>query len=116
MKEDNDLKSCLTSVILYFIGLGAILFCFFVLGIWNERHPVKYCDELKQDEIKEYSPKVCNLRYPILNIEDTNKIRKENEELKDKVLELEDKLDDIKDVMENEKEDNWEPDPPEIDF
>lgn len=115
MKTENDLKSCLTSVILYFIGLGLILFCFFALGIWQERNPVKFCDEIEQNKIETYEPKACKLRYPILNTDEIKRIKSENEELHNRVRELEIRLDDVKDVLENGKEDNWEPDPIQYD-
>lgn len=115
--EDKQIKGCLTSLAIYVLFLGVVLLCFLALSTWKERHPVNFCDETEQDKIEEYSPKICKLRYPILNADEIKALKNKNEELEDKVSELEYKLKDIKDTIEDEKEpDNWQPDPPQRDF
>jgi hypothetical protein len=100
-----------------FLGfLGYILFLspFILIIAYSEFHKEYHqnCETLSADVL----PKVCKLYYPILNKDEIKKVIKENEELKFRILELEGRVEDIKDVAENGKQDDWEPDPPEIDF
>lgn len=101
-------------ILLGFLGFILFLSPFILIIAYSEFHKEyrQNCGTLSADVL----PKVCKLYYPILNKDEIKKVIKENEELKEKVSELENRLDDLKDVLENGKEDNWEPDPPEIDF
>jgi hypothetical protein len=100
-----------------FLGfLGFILFLSPIILIiayseYNKRN-YESCELLNADVL----PKVCKLSYPILKSDEIKKIKTENEELKFRVSELEQRIEDIKDVTENGKEDNWEPDPPQINY
>lgn len=93
--------------------LGAALFWIPLIALivyTGNKNNYIYCDEVNT------MPAVCKLRYPILNTEEIKRITAENSELKDEVNALQNRLDDLKDVLENGKEDNWEPDPIQRDF
>lgn len=92
---------------------GAALFWIPLIAIViysSNKNDYVYCDEVNA------IPAVCKLRFPILNTEEIKKLTTENEELKDKINELQNRLNDVQDVLENGKDDNWEPDPAQIDF
>lgn len=61
-------------------------------AIWREHNPVKFCDELVQENIKEYNPIACRLRYPILNAEEIQALKNENTKLKEQIMEYESQL------------------------
>ena len=82
------------------------------LSIWKENNPQRFCDEIS--DVK--TPITCRLRYPILNKEEIKKAIDENEVLKEKNRELENKLDELKNVFEYGIEDNWQPEPMEIEY
>lgn len=98
-------------ILLSFLGAALFWIPLMVIIIYcSNKNDYVFCDEVNT------IPIVCKLRYPILNTEEIKKLAIENEELKDKINELQNRLDDVKDVLENGKDDNWEPDPVQIDF
>lgn len=78
----------------------------------GNRNNYEYCDKVSPNSL----PKICKLQYPIMNTAEIKQLTKENEELQSKVRQLETRLEDLKDVLENGKEDNWEPDPVQSDY
>lgn len=104
MKIDNDTKGCITSFLLYMLGLGIIALFILALNAWGQRNPVNYCDELNQELISKNSPKVCKLRYPIMDIEEIKELKQKNKKLDDKNLDLEFRMEDIKDNIKQIEE------------
>lgn len=100
----------------FFISvLASVLFWLPLMAIviyTGRKDNYEYCDAIQNVAL----PKVCKLRYPILNTEEIKRITAENSELKEKISALQNRLDDLKDVLENGKEDNWEPDPIQRDY
>ena len=96
--------------------LGAALFwipVILIIAYSGYRNNIEYCDKINNDTI----PRICKLRYPILDLEEIKKLKRENEKLKNEVSELQYKLDDIKDTINDEKDpDNWQPDPIQRDY
>lgn len=107
-------KGCLISLGIYILFIMALGLAFRIFDDWSDRHPVKFCDEIK--EVKDSSPIVCKLRYPMLNSEEIQNIKKENEDLKVKNFILQSKIENIDKSIKDDIEDNWQPDLPQIDY
>lgn len=97
-------KGCITSFVLYMLGLGFIVAFILALNTWGQRNPVEYCDELSQELISKNNVKVCKLRYPILNTDEIKAIKEKNKKLEEKNDDLEFSLDDIKDNIKQIEE------------
>lgn len=79
---DKERKGCFIALGIYIIIIMSLGIAFQVFNDWVTRHPKAYCDEIDTSKVQEYNPKVCKLRYPILNSEEIKNLKKENEELK----------------------------------
>lgn len=103
---------CVTAIAIYILFMCFLCAVFQGINIWKERNPIVYCEDIKKVNI----PRTCLLKFPIMNADEIIELRKQNEELELKISELENKLDDVKDVLENGKQENWEPEPMQIDY
>lgn len=93
------MKGCYKAIAFYILVMGIIVIIGILLAIWREHNPAKFCDELTQENIKEYNPIVCRLRYPILNIQEIQTLKGENDALKEQVLTLEYQLENIRNTV-----------------
>lgn len=108
----SENRGCFKAIAFYLLAMSIIAVFGIGLATWREHNPAEYCDLVNSDVL----PKVCKLRYPILDKEEIKILKIENEELKEKINSLENRLEDVKDVLQNGKNDNWQPDPIRIEY
>lgn len=106
----EEKKSFLIVICIWSVAMALCVLFALAMNNYRIKHPRYFCDEIKPERVIENSPTICKLRYPIYNTEETKNIKKENEELHNKLSELEYKTEKMKEVLDGITEGEWQPD------